>query len=460
MRLNVAHTISEHFLALSHHLYQNRQALYISAIKNAPAAALIVNPQSDREHVEALLDALEMNGGYRGVTILNINCAELRDHAPAADFATGLAVTSRTIPSEGTALEEIRSFAGDVFILSMHPFEESRTAVRHLLLQLLGASRPPNGRAYIYYRDLTLVSAARGAYLRKRIVEIALGAVSGILRWSLPRALDPMIRIPQSDPGFICRHEGSLKVFSHPRRIRFCPTCGMALTPAADIHPALDAMYDKSYALYGRFTGRKEYGKFQAQQTGRIQGYLADLPIEQWLRPGDRVLDFGCGNGIYCKLHEGLGVDYYGYDSSGAATAIAASLNDDAPRARFTSDRREIDAGGGFNAILLNHVLEHVVDTGGLLDEVASLSRSGAVLLIEVPNARTYTWSMTHHGFANEQHVWDFTAAQICLILRERGWRILKSVEHAEPTLPFLFIAAQMGEKAETLPSPPPVARA
>jgi SAM-dependent methyltransferase len=149
-------------------------------------------------------------------------------------------------------------------------------------------------------------------------------------------------------------------------------------------------------------------------------GHLQRL---RWLRerlePQDRVLDFGCGTGIFITMPLlAGGYDVTGVDLDlesieyGRARLEAAGL-DEARLQRV--DARSLE--GHFDAIIVSEVLEHMDDRE--LDEVLELLHSKLVpegkLLVTVPNG--YGW------YELESFVWYALRVGRALGALRRRWR-------------------------------------
>lgn len=108
----------------------------------------------------------------------------------------------------------------------------------------------------------------------------------------------------------------------------------------------------------------------------QARGILAQLPGA----PG-KVLDFGCGSGLFTRR---LG------DILGDANVTGSDFHADAPdelrdRAYLPMDRLDAVAGQ-FDTVLAMHVLEHDDDALGLLARIARMARPGGTVVLEVPN--------------------------------------------------------------------------
>jgi len=91
---------------------------------------------------------------------------------------------------------------------------------------------------------------------------------------------------------------------------------------------------EKEYAEYLLVKTREDYNLI-ANDFSRTRDEVWDemfFLFENYLKPGDKVLDLGCGNGRWFKLFQTYNVDYIGVDSSIKLIDIAQKNN---PEAKF-----------------------------------------------------------------------------------------------------------------------------
>ncbi len=128
--------------------------------------------------------------------------------------------------------------------------------------------------------------------------------------------------------------------------------------------------------------------------SGRLGWLLYLLPLRRggvdsevrYLRacPGGRLLDIGCGGGKWLAKMRGLGWEVRGVDFDAEAVAVAAHRG-------LGVDHGSLEAvgypGGSFDAITLNHVIEHLPDPVSTIEECRRLLKPGGHLVMVTPNS-------------------------------------------------------------------------
>lgn len=115
-------------------------------------------------------------------------------------------------------------------------------------------------------------------------------------------------------------------------------------------------------------------------------------------RPGDRVLDIGCGNGRAYQLFEGLAIDYEGVDVSEKLIRLAkAKVNDLLATFRVGSMTALPQEAAEFDVVMAMAVLHHV-PSGALrlqaLREANRVLKPGGWLLMT--NWDLWRWNRAH----------------------------------------------------------------
>jgi 2-polyprenyl-3-methyl-5-hydroxy-6-metoxy-1,4-benzoquinol methylase len=104
------------------------------------------------------------------------------------------------------------------------------------------------------------------------------------------------------------------------------------------------------------------------------------------VRPSERALDLGCGEGVFTAVLAQAGVDVVGSDVAEAALERARRAH---PELRFVLMPVEGPlpfAEAAFDIVWASEVIEHVADTARWLSEVRRVLAPGGRLLLTTPN--------------------------------------------------------------------------
>jgi ubiquinone/menaquinone biosynthesis C-methylase UbiE len=175
---------------------------------------------------------------------------------------------------------------------------------------------------------------------------------------------------------------------------------------------------------------------------GHYEDFWADAPADpepwQWerrralllgeVRPGERVLDLGCGAGRFVAALREAGAEPVGVELAEAALDRARA---NAPGAdlRLVADDGSLPLEhASVDLVWCSEVLEHVPDTAHLLLEVRRVLRPGGRLLVTVPDhprVRTALKALTRfeaHFDPLGQHVRFYTRRSLSATLEHAGF--------------------------------------
>ena len=150
-----------------------------------------------------------------------------------------------------------------------------------------------------------------------------------------------------------------------------------------------------------------------------IQAELRHIP---WPKPGQRLLDFGCGNGEFLLFAQSIGWQVLGIDAD--AEAVTTARSRELPVRQGGVEALE-EGLGRFDGIALAHVIEHVHDPVELLRRCHNLLAPGGWLWLETPNLDSQgylRYGENWRGLEPPRHLVLFTRPSLALALHKAGF--------------------------------------
>jgi SAM-dependent methyltransferase len=149
-----------------------------------------------------------------------------------------------------------------------------------------------------------------------------------------------------------------------------------------------------------------------------------------------RVLDLGCGRGELGRLlrrRDGeLGITGIEWEPS-AARAAAEDYDQVLAGALETELPRLLAAGDRFDLVVMADILEHTVEPGAILAQVAALLMAGGHGVVSLPNASHYSvvlsllrdrWDYAERGIFDRGHLRFFTRGSFRRLSAQAGFTI------------------------------------
>ena len=142
---------------------------------------------------------------------------------------------------------------------------------------------------------------------------------------------------------------------------------------------------------------------------------------------GERVLDVGCGGGLFPRMLRESGHAAFGLDFSHQAAKVAThtnavpTLQGDFPNAPFAPET--------FNAITMFHVVEHLYDPLAYVKAAHRFLKPGGKLIVQVPNAACWQFVLfgeAWNGIDVPRHLIDFRASDVNVLLERGGFEVLR----------------------------------
>ncbi len=152
------------------------------------------------------------------------------------------------------------------------------------------------------------------------------------------------------------------------------------------------------------------------QKAGIVQKYSG-------LRTGN-LLDIGCGTGTFLHTMQRQGWNVSGLEPDSDAREVARieyGIHANPSHLLFSLDP------GGFNAITLWHVLEHVHSLHEYIDQLKILLAKEGVLFIAVPNYTTKdakVYEKYWAGYDVPRHLYHFSPQSMQLLMKNHGLKI------------------------------------
>jgi len=230
------------------------------------------------------------------------------------------------------------------------------------------------------------------------------------------------IRIEDAGNCFLCGGEGVLlygglrdRLFGAPGiwSLMQCPKCQIVWLNPRPLPEDIGELYSQYYThqiadapkrslegLRKRIKAsilRSSFG-YEMEGSSRILGSVLSRigPLEdivginvRYLKADDRgrLLDVGCGNGFFLDHMRRLGWDASGVELDGEAVSVA---REKLGLEVFHGSLEEANFPDGyFDAVTVNHVIEHVLDPVGLLKECRRILRADGRLIVITPNIKS-----------------------------------------------------------------------
>jgi trans-aconitate methyltransferase len=209
---------------------------------------------------------------------------------------------------------------------------------------------------------------------------------------------------------------------------------------ADDWRGAADQAY-RDYAIYEAAGGAEQKVASVSGLQSRSKVIVERLAERRILAESGRLLDFGCGNGGFLRA---FAERFPGWQIDGAETD-QRHLAELKTIPRFERLHGVVDIGdlpGGYDAVSLVHVLEHIEDPAKALAALRAKANLGGLLFIEVP-----AWRSNPFALMIADHASHFTPATLQMVVNASGWTAVEAHEDWVPK-ELSLVAKHGGENA------------
>lgn len=155
-----------------------------------------------------------------------------------------------------------------------------------------------------------------------------------------------------------------------------------------------------------------------------VRAYQADYV--RWFAPGARVVDIGCGEGVFLDLLREQGRHAVGVDASPSEVALARARGHEVHEDDAVAFLRAHP--GGFDGVFCAHVIEHLPPAAAVafLDAArAALAPGGVLALITPDPADLEVW--TERFWLDLTHVRPYPRVLLVAMLEALGFTMLAS---------------------------------
>lgn len=220
--------------------------------------------------------------------------------------------------------------------------------------------------------------------------------------------------------------------YGHPDQFELvrCRNCGHFMT-----RPSFSEN-DLTY-LYGTYYPRKNITSEQVvaeaarvrQAFGRVRRWLmgVDNQGQYSARPGEKMLDVGCGSGLSLLQAKLMGVNAWGIEADPNAQRFADELE---LRIHHGGLQDAPFAGTSFDIVVLNQVIEHIPEPDKALQIIRQrLAPNGRVIMV-FPNANSLWCKLSGLRWINwhiPYHLHHFTLKTFTRMAERCGYRVVRS---------------------------------
>ncbi len=212
-----------------------------------------------------------------------------------------------------------------------------------------------------------------------------------------------------------------------------CPGCGIMYASPRFTEESLLRIYEEDAFIDPCFYEKWSYEKWKNENINRsyVSQVLKLRLVRRFLQQNDRILDVGCGSGLFCVEALKQGVNVEGIDPSKMLVELG--------RKTFNfplhlGELKDFNPGYRYKGIVIWAVLEHVYDLMGMVRECNRLLEQGGYLFIDVPNHeglsnrfKTFLYRIRlkksefkHFGFP--WHVYSFNRKSLCSLIDKSGF--------------------------------------
>jgi 2-polyprenyl-3-methyl-5-hydroxy-6-metoxy-1,4-benzoquinol methylase len=207
-------------------------------------------------------------------------------------------------------------------------------------------------------------------------------------------------------------------------RLVRCRNCGLVYQNPRPSAGELDAHYPDDYELYR--PPPKQGRSARLLSLAYAWGMRKRTGFVTRAMPGGRLLDVGCGAGIFLEAMQALP----GWSVEGVELkqSVAEQVNQRLGIPVFPGTLESANfPDESFDAVTLWDVLEHVLDAPETLGQIARILRPGGVFVARVPNWASFDRSLFGQAWAGydaPRHTYVFSQRTLSMLMEKQGLEV------------------------------------
>lgn len=189
-----------------------------------------------------------------------------------------------------------------------------------------------------------------------------------------------------------------------------CQKCGLVRTEG------------KAGMDYGHYHRDGDYRKFK-KMFRNIFSMRFKL-INRFVKEPGRVLDIGASTGTFLGFFAERSWETWGVEPSKSGMLASKKV---AKLLRTNFEKAELPQNY-FNAVILNHTLEHLQDPVSVLRKVKTILKKGGIVFVDVPNfggASSKLFGRYWRFLTPEEHLFHFTRESLGKVIKEAGFKVI-----------------------------------
>jgi len=194
------------------------------------------------------------------------------------------------------------------------------------------------------------------------------------------------------------------------------------------LHPIPTSHEEKKfYDLDRQSKNIKDISNMTEVQTKMLEDTVRRSKLVKKLVKKGRILEIGSGHGFFLEMMEKQGYKMTGIEISREKRKIARQIT--RCQVLNVDINNEIPHFKPFDAIVMFHVIEHIIDPNNFLKNIRNFLKSKGKIIIEVPNSDDFQIKLNqsyNRFYWQRAHISYFTPSVLKSLLKKIGFNNIK----------------------------------